>query len=167
MWRLLGVLILTAALAGCGDKVVEYSISAAAIEEFAANADKLGARNDALSPLATSILANNRIDAPAGVTIDLPDPILRSVGINNGDLIAFVDGKVPSRDYGSAFAAGQKPFASATEQYVHFVSGLFALRETQDTVLLSIHPKYRTIAERKKHGGYYAREPKLIRIVFP
>lgn len=166
MQRLMALLMLTIALAGCGDNVVEYEISSETIERFAAEAEKLGARDDANSPLAMSVLASNQIGAPEGVQVWKPEATLNSVGINNGDLIALVDGQVPSREYGHSFAADQKPFGNATEQYVHFVSGLLALRDSQDSVLLSIHPQYRTKAEREKHGGIHTKEPNLVRIVF-
>lgn len=166
MSRIVALLTLAVAMVGCADNVVEYEISSASIEQFLANAEKLSARDDANSPLAMSVLAGNRIDAPESVQVWNPEVTLKSVGINNGDLIALVDGKVPSRDYGHSFGANQKPFGSATEQYVHFVSGLFALRNTQDSILLSIHPQYRTNAERDKHGGIHTKEPNLIRIVF-
>ena len=117
-------------------------------------------------PLAMSVLAGNQIGAPEGVQVFNPEATLKSVGINNGDLIALVDGQVPSREYGYSFAAGQKPFGSATEQYVHFVNGLLALHTSQDSILLSVHPQYRTKAEREKHGGLHSEEPNLIRIVF-
>ena len=158
--------MLTIALAGCGDTVVDYQLSSETIERFAANAEELGARDDANSPLAISVLASNQVGAPEGVQVWNPEATLKSVGINNGDLIALVDGQVPSREYGSSFAADQKPFGSATEQYVHFVSGLLALRNSQDSVLLSVHSQYRTRAEREKHGGIHSKEPNLIRIVF-
>ena len=158
--------MLTVTVVGCGNDIIEYEISSAAIEQFAANAEKLGARDDANSPLAMSVLASNQIGVPEGVQVWKPEATLKSVGIDNGDLIALVDGEAPSGEYGHAFAAGQKPFGSATEQYVHFVSGLLALRDSQDSVLLSIHPQYRTKAEREKHGGLHTKEPKLIRIVF-
>ena len=164
--RLLVPFVAIVVVAGCGDSVIGYEMSAAAMEKFAANAEELGARDDANSPIAMSVLASNRIGAPEGVKIWNPDATLKSVGINNGDLIALVDGQVPSREYGNAFAAGQKPFGNAAQQYVHFVSGLLALRDSQDALLLSIHPQYRTSAEREKHGGIHAKEPTMIRIVF-
>ena len=153
-------------VAGCSDQVIEYEMSSAAIEQFAANAAELGARDDVDSPLAMPVLASNQIGAPEGVQIFNPETTLKSVGINNADLIALVDSQVPSHEYGSAFAANQKPFANATEQYVHFVSSLLARRETQDSVLLSVHLQYRTRAEREKNGGMFTKEPQLIRVVF-
>jgi len=164
--RLFFVLLLVSLGAGCGDNVVEYEMHSAAIEQFTVNAEKLVKRDDANSPLAMSVLSSNQIGAPAGVQIWKPETTLKSAGINNGDIIALVDGQVPSREYGHAFAAGQKPFGSATEQYVHFVSGLLALRNNHDSILLSIHPQYRTKAERKEHGGLHTKEANLIRIVF-
>lgn len=166
MPRMLALLILTLAVAGCADEVIEYEISSTAIERFAANAEELSARDDANSPLAMSVLAGNQIGVPEGVQIWNPETTLTSAGIKNGDLIALVDGQVPSREYGHAFAAGQKPFGSATEQYVHFVRGLLALRDSQDSVTLSIHPQYRTKAERERNGSLHTKKPKLIRIVF-
>lgn len=166
MTKLLGLLILAVTMAGCGDHITEYEMPPAAIERFAANADSLGARDDANSPLAMSVLATNQTGVPEGVQVWNPETTLKSVGINNADLIALVDGQVPSREYGHAFAANQKPFANATEQYVHFVSGLLALNESQDSIVLAIHPQYRTMAERKKHGSLHTKEPQLIRVLF-
>lgn len=166
MLRLMGLLMLAMVAAGCGDNITEYEISSATIGNFAATAEKLGARDDDRNPLAMSVLASNQIGAPEGVQVWNPEATLQSVGINNGDLVALVDGQVPSREYGYTFAAGQKPFSDATEQYVHFVSGLFAVRDSQESILLSIHPQYRTIEEREKNGGIHTKEPNLIRIVF-
>jgi hypothetical protein len=153
-------------LAGCGSDIVEYEVSSATIDRFAANADKIGARDYIKAPLAMSVLASNQIGVPEGVQIWNPEEALRSAGINNGDLIALVDGQVPSREYRSSFAANQRPFGNATEQYVHFVSGLFELRKSQESVLLTVYPRYATRAEREKYGGVHAKDPKLIRVIF-
>ena len=166
MSKLMGLLMLIFTMAGCTDHVIEYEMASEAIERFAANAEELGARDNANSPLAMSVLASNQLGAPESVQVFNPEATLKSVGINNADLIALVDGRVPSREYGHAFAANQKPFSNATQQYVHFVSGLLALRDSQDSVLLSVHAQYRTRAEREKHGGMYTKKPQLIRIVF-
>ena len=153
-------------LAGCGRDIIEYEISSATIDQFAASADKIGARDDSGAPLAMSVLASNQIGVPEGVQVWNPEQALSSVGISNGDLIALVDGEVPSREYRTSFAANQRPFGSATEQYVHFVTGLFALRESRESVLLTVYPRYATRAEREKHGRVHAKDPKLIRIIF-
>ena len=69
MQRLIALLMLTIALAGCGDTVVDYQLSSETIERFAANAEELGARDDANSPLAISVLASNQVGAPEGVQV--------------------------------------------------------------------------------------------------
>lgn len=165
MRRLVGLLMLATALIGCSDDVVEYTISSQAIKRFTATANTLVARDDANSPLAALVLASNQIGAPEGVQVWNLEATLKSVGLNDGDLIALVDGQVPLRNYGLSFAVDQNPFDSPTEQYVRFVSGLLAMREAQNSVLLSVHPQYRTTAERKKYG-LHTKEPLLIRIVF-
>lgn len=164
--RALFISLLLPALAACGDGIEEYEVTAEAVEQFHAQAEELAARDDANAPLAFSVLASNQIDVPPGVQVWNPDVTLRTVGIKNADLIALIDDRVPSQEYRSSFAANQEPFANATEQYVHFVSELLALRESRESVLLTVYPQYKTIAEREEHGRLHAKEPTLIRLVF-
>jgi len=158
--------LLATALTACGKEIHEYEISAATIDQFVAGAEKMAAREDANAPLAMSVLASNQIDVPPGVQIWNPDKTLKSVGIENAYLIALVDDQVPSQEYRSAFSPGQEPFESATEQYVHFVSGLYRLGESQESVVLAVYPQYNTMAERKKHGRLHTADPMYIRVVF-
>ena len=166
MTRLAGILLLAVSLTGCGNDITEYEISSQSIDQFMDNAEALSARDDDKAPLAMSVLANNKGTVPPGVQIWNPDKTMQSVGIVNGDVITLVDEQLPSRDYGHAFAPDQEPFGSATEQYVHFVSGLLAKRNTQESVLLAVHARYGTMAERKEHGRIHSKDPRLIRIVF-
>ena len=167
MTKIIGLPMLALLVGACGDSVLEYNLEAETISRFESRAESIAARDDDNAPLAMSMKPTNQIGAPPGVKVWNPESTLAAVGISNGDLIALVDGEVPSQDYGSSFAARQKPFASATEQYVDFVSGLLALRHAQSSVLLSVHHQYRTIAEREKYGGIHAKEATMIRIVFP
>ena len=148
------------------DSVIEYDLDAETISQFESQAESLAARDDYDAPLAVSVLPTNQIGAPPGVKIWNPESTLKVVGISNGDLVALVDGEIPSQDYRSSFAASQEPFATATEQYVNFVSGLLALRHSQQSIMLDVHHEYRTIAERKKNGGIYTKEATRIRILF-
>lgn len=154
-------------LAACGDNVQEYVLEQETISQFEAGAERLAARDDERSPLAISVLAGNGAGIPAGVQVWHVEKTLFSTGIRNGAVIASVDGEVPSREYGSSFGANQKPFSSATQQYVNFVSELLARRHSKDSILLSVHARYRTREERKKHGGLHTKEPTLIRVIFP
>lgn len=153
-------------LIGCADKVQEFSLDGETIAQFEADAARIAARDDARAPIAFSIRPDNQIAAPAGVKIHYPDPALVAAGLKTGDLVALIDGAVPAKDYQTAFAANQKPFATATEQYVDFVQTLIELRSRQPSVLLSVHHQLRTKAERDANGGIHAKEPTLIRIVF-
>lgn len=165
--RAAAAIMLAAVVSGCGERVQEYELQSAAIANFEAQAETIARRDDQNAPLAVSVHGSNQIGAPPGVKIWNPDATLQAVGIRNGDLIALIDGEVPAFDYKSAFPANAKPFASATGQYVDFVRWLLDKRHSQESVLLSVHLEYRTSAERKEHGGIHAREPALIRIVFP
>ena len=166
MRNMLFTALLIAMLSACGNKVHEYEISSETIDQFYAGADEMAARDDARAPLAFSVLATNQIDVPPGVQVWKPDATLRSVGINNADLIALVDEQVPSQEYRSDFYPGQEPFDSATAQYVDFVSGLYRLRESRESVLLTIYPQYNTMAERREHGRLHTKDPKYVRVIF-
>lgn len=160
------VCFLVLCIVSCGDGVLEYDLDAETIRRFEVQAESIATRDDTRAPLAMSMLPTNQIGAPPGVKVWNPESTLAAVGISNGDLIALVDGEVPSLNYGASFAANQEPFASATEQYVDFVSGLLAMRHSRDSISLDVHHQYRTIAEREKHGGIHAKKATRIRITF-
>ena len=166
MRTILVAALLATILSACGSDIDEYEISSTTIDQFVAGAEKMATRDDANAPLAMSVLDTNTIGVPPGIQVWNPDETLKSVGINNADLIALINDQVPSQEYRSAFSPGQEPFESATEQYVHFVSGLYGLRASQAAVDLAIYPQYNTMAERKKYGRLHTKDPKYIRIVF-
>ena len=164
--RVAGFLVLAVSIVACSDGVLEYELDGEAVHRFESESKQIAARDDDNAPLLMSVRASNQIGAPPGVKVWNPEATLVAMGLKNGDLIALVDGSVPSQAYGSSFAANQEPFGSATEQYVDFVRGLLEKRHSQDSVMLNVHHEYRTIAEREKHGGIHTREATRIRVLF-
>ncbi len=171
---LMGLLVNT--FAACSDPIEVYHASPARLATFETDKTAIALSDTAKSPLAHLIWRTNQVNAPLGMQIWNPDPLLKSFGIRNGDILANVSDFDLYKEFesrwrltGQPFTEGQfnqGPHHGESEKYADFVAFLIDLGHENGRLVLNVHKRFAKIAEREANGGIYAQAPRIIHVEF-